>query len=122
MLAQRIAELIEQGKVRARDVAVLVRASGDLEVFERALQLHGLRTLAAVGAFWGHQQIGDLVSYLRALANPLDEEALYGALASPLGRCSITVTQIRRCFSGEGMKARGALGPASFRRVSATSK
>ena len=67
---------------------MLLRASGDLEVFERALQLCGLRTLAAVGAFWGHQQIGDLISYLRALANPLDEEALYGLLASPLGGCS----------------------------------
>jgi ATP-dependent exoDNAse (exonuclease V) beta subunit len=88
LLAQRVAELIERGEARAGDVAVLLRASGDLEVFERALQLRGLRTLAAVGAFWGHQQIGDLVSYLRALANPLDEEALYGALSSPLGGCS----------------------------------
>jgi ATP-dependent exoDNAse (exonuclease V) beta subunit len=88
MLAQRVADLIEAGEARAGDVAVLLRATGDLEVFERALQLQGLRTLAAVGAFWGHQQIGDLLSYLRALANPLDEEALYGALASPLGGCS----------------------------------
>jgi ATP-dependent helicase/nuclease subunit A len=88
LLAQRVAGLIEAGDARAGDVAVLLRASGDLEVYERALQLRGLRTLAAVGAFWGHQQIGDLVSYLRALANPRDEEALYGALASPLGGCS----------------------------------
>jgi ATP-dependent exoDNAse (exonuclease V) beta subunit len=88
LLAQRVAGLIEAGDARAGDVAVLLRASGDLEVYERALQLRGLRTLASVGAFWGHQQIGDLVSYLRALANPRDEEALYGALASPLGGCS----------------------------------
>jgi ATP-dependent helicase/nuclease subunit A len=87
-LAGRIAELVQTGRARAGEVAVLLRASGDLDVFERALQLHGLRTLAAVGAFWGSQQIGDLISYLRALANPLDEEALYGALASPLGGCS----------------------------------
>jgi ATP-dependent helicase/nuclease subunit A len=88
LLAQRVAELVEQGHTRAGDVVVLLRASGDLEVFERALQLCGLRTLAAVGTFWRHQQIGDLISYLRALANPLDEEALYSALASPLGGCS----------------------------------
>jgi ATP-dependent helicase/nuclease subunit A len=88
LLAQRVAELVRDGQTRAGDVVVLLRASGDLEVFERALQLRGLRTLAAVGAFWGHQQIGDLISYLRALANPLDEAALYGALASPLGGCS----------------------------------
>jgi ATP-dependent helicase/nuclease subunit A len=88
MLAQRMAELIEAGQARAGEVVVLLRATGDLEVFERALQLRGLRTLAAVGAFWGHQQIGDLISYLRALSNPLDEQALYGALASPLAGCS----------------------------------
>jgi ATP-dependent exoDNAse (exonuclease V) beta subunit len=88
MLAQRVAELVHSGRTRAGDVVVLLRASGDLEVFERALQLCGLRTLAAVGTFWGHQQIGDLLAYLRALANPLDEEALYGVLASPLGGCS----------------------------------
>jgi ATP-dependent helicase/nuclease subunit A len=87
-LAQRVSELVASGRVRAGDVVVLLRATGDLEVFERALQLCGLRTLAAVGTFWGHQQIGDLLAYLRALANPLDEEALYGVLASPLGGCS----------------------------------
>jgi ATP-dependent helicase/nuclease subunit A len=88
MLAQRVAELVRDGHARPGEIAVLLRASGDLEVYERALQLSGLRTLAAVGAFWGHQQIGDLIAYLRALANPLDEEALYGTLASPLGGCS----------------------------------
>jgi ATP-dependent helicase/nuclease subunit A len=88
MLAQRAAELVRSRRARAGEIVVLLRASGDLEVFERALQLRGLRTLAAVGAFWGHQQIGDLIAYLRALANPLDEEALYGLLASPLVGCS----------------------------------
>ncbi|HLB21127.1 MAG TPA: UvrD-helicase domain-containing protein, partial [Solirubrobacteraceae bacterium] len=88
MLARRVGELVREGAARPGQIVVLLRASGDLEVFERALQLDGLRTLAAVGAFWGHQQIGDLISYLRALANPLDEVALYGLLASPLGGCS----------------------------------
>jgi ATP-dependent helicase/nuclease subunit A len=87
-LAARVAALIDEGQARAGDVVLLLRATGDLEVYEQALQLHGLRTVAAVGAFWGHQQIADLISYLRALANPLDEEALYGALASPLAGCS----------------------------------
>jgi ATP-dependent exoDNAse (exonuclease V) beta subunit len=84
LLAQRVAELVDGGSVRAGDVAVLLRAGGDLEVYERALQLRGMRTLAAAGGFWAHQQIGDLLAYLRTLANPLDEEALYGTLASPL--------------------------------------
>ncbi len=84
LLAQRVAELVQGGSARAGEVAVLLRSGGDLEVYERALQLRGMRTLAAAGGFWAHQQIGDLLAYLRALANPLDELALYGTLASPL--------------------------------------
>jgi ATP-dependent helicase/nuclease subunit A len=84
LLAQRVAELVESGTAQAGDVAVLLRAVGDLEVYERALQDHGLSTLATVGGFWGSQQVGDLLAYLRTLANPLDELALYGTLASPL--------------------------------------
>jgi ATP-dependent helicase/nuclease subunit A len=83
LLAQRVCELIAGG-VAAHEVAVLLRATGDLPVYERALQQHGLRTLAAVGGFWGHQQVADLLAWLRVLANPLDELALYGVLASPL--------------------------------------
>jgi len=88
LLAQRVAELVQAGDAAAGEIVLLLRAAGDLAVYERALQEHGVRTLAAVGSFWGQQQVGDLLAWLRALANPLDEEALYGLLASPLGRCS----------------------------------
>jgi ATP-dependent exoDNAse (exonuclease V) beta subunit len=88
MLAQRVAGLVQSGRAKAGGVVVLLRAMGDLEVYERALQERGLPTLAAAGGFWGHQQVGDLLAYLRAIANPLDEPALYGTLASPLARCS----------------------------------
>ena len=84
MLARHVQELVDGEGVHPGDVAVLLRALGDVEVYERALQMRGLRTLAAVGAFWEHQQVGDLLAYLRALANPLDEQALYATLASPL--------------------------------------
>jgi ATP-dependent helicase/nuclease subunit A len=84
LLAQRVAELVDTGQAAAGDVAVLLRAAGDLPVYERALEERGLRTLAAVGTFWGHPQVGDLLAWLRALANPLDELALYSVLASPL--------------------------------------
>ena len=84
LLAQRIAQLIASGEARAGEVVVLLRALGDMPVYESALRRHGLRTLAGVGGFWSHQQIGDLLAWLRALANPLDELALYSTLASPL--------------------------------------
>jgi ATP-dependent helicase/nuclease subunit A len=84
LLAERVTEMVQSGQAGAGDVVLLLRALGDLPVYERALQLRGLRTLATVGGFWEHQQIGDLLAYLRALANPLDEQALYATLASPL--------------------------------------
>jgi len=89
MLGARIAELVAGGQARAGEIVLLLRSTGDLELFARALALCGLRTLAGVGAFWGQQQVADLLAYLRALANPLDELALGSALASPLGGCSL---------------------------------
>ena len=88
MLAQRVAELVDREEAKAGEIVVLLRAVGDLEVYEAALRECGLRTLAAVGGFWGRQEVGDLLSYLRTLANPLDESALYATLASPLVGCS----------------------------------
>lgn len=84
LLAQRIAQLLANGEAQAGEVVVLLRALGDLPVYESALRRCGLRTLAGVGGFWSHQQTGDLLAWLRALANPLDELALYSTLASPL--------------------------------------
>jgi ATP-dependent helicase/nuclease subunit A len=88
LLAERLAEIVASGRTRPGEVAVLLRASGDIEVYERALQLRGLSTLATVGGFWAHQQVSDLLCYLAAIANPLDEVSLYGALGSPLAGCS----------------------------------
>ena len=84
LLAGRVAELVATGQAHAGEIVVLLRALGDLPVYESALRRHGLPTLAGVGGFWSHQQVGDLLSWLRALANPLEELALYSTLASPL--------------------------------------
>jgi ATP-dependent helicase/nuclease subunit A len=87
-LAARVDELIGAGEARTGEVAVLLRALGDIDVYERALADRGLHTLASAGAFWRRQEVADLVAYLRALANPLDELSLYGALAGPLASMS----------------------------------
>jgi ATP-dependent exoDNAse (exonuclease V) beta subunit len=85
LLAQRIAELVERGEAAPEDVVVLLRAVGSLPVFERALQDVGLPTLAVGGrGYWGRQVVRDLCGWLAVLANPRDEIALYGVLASPL--------------------------------------
>ena len=85
VVAARIAELVRDEGVPASDIVVLLRAATDMAVFERAIEEQSLATLAAGGrGYWGRQQVLDLCAYLGALANPRDEHALLGLLASPL--------------------------------------
>ena len=85
LVAQRVGELVHEEGAAPRDVVVLLRASTEIGLYERALELAGLPTLAGGGrGWWGRQQIRDLCHLLAALANPRDEEALLGLLASPM--------------------------------------
>jgi len=85
LLAARVSELVAGGDVSPGDVAVLLRAASDMAIYSSALEEHGLPTLAAgAGGFWKRPEVRDLLAYLRVLANPLDEPALYSLLASPL--------------------------------------
>jgi ATP-dependent exoDNAse (exonuclease V) beta subunit len=88
-LARRIDELIDGGAA-PRDVVVLLRATADMRTYERALEERGVPTYVIGGrGYWSHPQVVDLVAYLRALANPRDEVALYSVLASPLVGVSV---------------------------------
>jgi ATP-dependent exoDNAse (exonuclease V) beta subunit len=83
-LAGRVAELVAEGTAPG-ELVVLMRATTDMRAYERALETRGLPTYVIGGrGYWAHPQVVDMVAYLRALANPRDEEALYGVLASPL--------------------------------------
>jgi ATP-dependent helicase/nuclease subunit A len=97
MLAKRIDELIASGRFAAADVVVLVRATTHLAAFERALEDRGIPTYVMGGrGYWSQQQVGDLRAYLAALANPLDDLALYTALASPFGNLSLDALVVLR--------------------------
>jgi ATP-dependent exoDNAse (exonuclease V) beta subunit len=83
-LADRVAELVQAGAAPG-EIVVLIRATTDMRAYERALERRGLPTYVIGGrGYWAHPQIVDMVAYLRALANPRDEESLYSVLASPL--------------------------------------
>ena len=85
LVAQRIVELVRDGEADAGDIVVLLRAATDIGLYERAIEQEGLATLATGGrGWWGRRQVQDLCCYLGALANPRDEAALLGLLASPL--------------------------------------
>ena len=90
MLARRIDELTREGPYEYRDVVVLLRATTSMSVYERALVERGIPTHVVGGrGYWSQQQVSDLRHWLAALANPLDELALYSVLASPLAGVSL---------------------------------
>jgi ATP-dependent helicase/nuclease subunit A len=83
VLAHRLREEVDAGRP-ARDIVVLVRATASLRVVEEALEEQGVTTYVVGGrGYWSQQPVRDGLAYLAALANPLDEAALFGVLASP---------------------------------------
>src|SRR3954447_12250828 len=97
LLALRIDQLVAAGECGYGEVAVLLRAASDMGAYERALSERGIPTYATgAGGYWGQQQVGDLRSYLAALANPRDDMALYNVLASPLCGASLDALPIVR--------------------------
>ncbi len=102
LLAQRLRDLVDAGDARPEDIVVLLRGLGDLPVYERALEDQDLLTLSVGGrGYWGRQVVRDLCAWLAALANPRDEAALYGVLASPLvGVSSDALAHLARAGRG----------------------
>jgi ATP-dependent helicase/nuclease subunit A len=90
LLARRIDELTGGGRYSHGDVVLLLRATTSMGFYERALEERGIPTHVVGGrGFFGQQQVGDLRHWLAALANPMDELALYSVLASPLAGVSL---------------------------------
>ena len=65
-------------------MVVPLRAFTHLDADEDALERAGLRPDAVGGrGYWSQQQVADVCALLATIANPLDDQALFGALASP---------------------------------------
>ena len=63
---------------------VLLRAFTHLDAYEDSLERAGLRPYVVGGrGYWSQQQVADVCALLATIANPLDDQALFGALASP---------------------------------------
>jgi ATP-dependent helicase/nuclease subunit A len=82
-LAERLRELHDRGVERG-DMVVLLRAFTHVDAFEDALERAGLAPYVVGGrGYWSQQQVEDALRLLGVIANPLDDELLFGALASP---------------------------------------
>ncbi len=63
---------------------MLLRAFTHVDAFEEALDRAGLAPYVVGGrGYWSQQQVEDTLRLLGVVANPLDDELLFGALASP---------------------------------------
>ncbi len=82
-VAERLRALADAG-VQRGEMVVLLRAFTHLDAYEDSLQRAGLRPYVVGGrGYWSQQQVADVCALLAAIANPLDDQALFGALASP---------------------------------------
>jgi ATP-dependent helicase/nuclease subunit A len=82
-LAQRLRGLADAGTPRG-EMVVLLRAFTHLDAYEDSLERAGLRPYVVGGrGYWSQQQVADVCALLATIANPLDDQALFGTLASP---------------------------------------
>jgi ATP-dependent exoDNAse (exonuclease V) beta subunit len=82
-VAERLRELADAGVPRG-EMVLLLRAYTHLDAYEDSLSRAGLRPYVVGGrGYWSQQQVADVCALLAAIANPLDDQALFGALASP---------------------------------------
>lgn len=82
-LAERLRELVDTGEAERSQIVVLLRAFTHVDAYEEALRRRGLSPFVVGGrGYWTQQQVEDLVRLLGVISNPLDDERLFGALAS----------------------------------------
>jgi ATP-dependent helicase/nuclease subunit A len=101
-VAARLRRLADTG-VAPGEMVVLLRAFTHLSAYEDSLERAGLRPYVVGGrGYWSEQQVGDVRALLATIANPLDDQALFGALASPA--CGVTpdTLWLLRAAAGRG--------------------
>ncbi|HEY2056541.1 MAG TPA: UvrD-helicase domain-containing protein [Solirubrobacterales bacterium] len=108
-LAARLRDLHDAGVERGAMV-VLLRAFTHLDAYEDSLARAGLRPYVVGGrGYWSQQQVADVCALLATIANPLDDEALFGALASPACAVAPDTLWLLRAAAGRRRHAWPAL-------------
>jgi ATP-dependent exoDNAse (exonuclease V) beta subunit len=112
-LAARLRELADGGVARG-EMVVLLRAFTHLDAYEDSLQRAGLAPYVVGGrGYWSQQQVSDVCALLATIANPLDDQALFGALASPACGVAPDTLWLLRMAAGRGRHVWPALEHAA---------
>ncbi len=102
-LAERLRELVDDGEAEAGDIVILLRAFTHVDAYRDALERFGLDPYVVGGrGYWSQQQVEDLLRPLAVIANPLDDEMLFGALAGPGCQASPDTLWLLRQAAGRG--------------------
>jgi ATP-dependent helicase/nuclease subunit A len=119
-VAERLRELAESGVERG-EMVVLLRAFTHLDAYEDSLERAGLRPYTIGGrGYWSQQQVADVCALLATIANPLDDQALFGALASPACAVAPDTLWLLRAAAGRrrhiwpALEAAAGLGEAEL--------
>ncbi len=101
-LAERLRELVAAGEIERGETVVLLRAFTHVDAYAEALARAGLDPYIVGGrGYWSQQQVEDMIRLLGTIANPLDDEALFGALACPAVGVSPDALWLLRQATGE---------------------
>jgi ATP-dependent helicase/nuclease subunit A len=101
-VAERLRALVDAGIERG-EMVVLLRAFTHLDAYEDSLERAGLRPYVVGGrAYWSQQQVADACALLATIANPLDDRALFGSLASPACAVAPDTLWLLRAAAGRG--------------------
>ncbi|MDX6662452.1 MAG: hypothetical protein QOG09_554, partial [Solirubrobacterales bacterium] len=102
-LAARLRRLHVEEGVPLGDIVVLLRGFTHVGAFEDELERAGLRPYIVGGrGYWSQQQVDDVRQMLGAIANPLDDPSLLGALAAPFCGVSPDTLWLLRQAAGDG--------------------
>ena len=102
-LAERLRQLVDAGEAEPGEMVVLLRAFTHVDAYEEALERFGLEPYVVGGrGYWSQQQVEDLLRLLAVVANPLDDEMLFGALACPACEASPDALWLLRNATGHG--------------------
>lgn len=90
LVASRIKQLIDDGQATSGEIVILMEARTKMGLFRSELERLGIDAVADGGEdWWNRIELVDLLAHLRLIANRSDEEALLGALRSPI--CGISL-------------------------------
>ncbi len=112
-VAARLRQLADAGVERG-EMVLLLRAFTHLDAYEDSLERAGLRPYVVGGrGYWSQQQVADVCALLATIANPLDDQALFGALASPACGAAPDTLWLLRAAAGRRRHVWGAVRQAA---------